>query len=112
AAETAAVAARVEELADRFETAAAQAASSADASAGTGATGAAAGAAAVPGADPATDAEAARLRDALVAAAPLVRQADEAMGHAGQAVAATRLDSAVEHEGEVVARLGEARELF
>lgn len=103
AAETTAVAARVTELADRFETAAEQAAQSAGASAASGASSAEAAAAG-------PDAE--RLREALVAAAPLVGQADRAMERAGEAVAVARFAPAVEAEGEVVARLGEARELF
>lgn len=106
AAETTAVAARVTELADRFETAAEQAAQSAGAAGASAASGAPSAEAAAAGPD------AERLREALVAAAPLVGQADRAMERAGEAVAMARFAPAVEAEGEVVARLGEARELF
>ncbi|MEZ4331697.1 MAG: VWA domain-containing protein [Myxococcota bacterium] len=99
AAETGAAAARVRELAERFERAADQAAASLDAAgASTEAT--------------AADADAEALREALIAAAPLVRRADEAMAHARVAAEAADFSLAVEAEGEVVATLGAARERF
>lgn len=112
-AETAAVAARVGELAERFEIAAERAAQTADptgTSTGTpaGSTAGGAGRDSEAG-DPAVS-EA--LREALTGAAPLVKSAGEAMSAAVGSVGAQSFPAALEAEGRAGAALAEAQELF
>ncbi len=107
-AESAAVEARVGELAERFATAAARASEAGGAS-GSGADPAAAasGAAAAP-----MPAISESLRAALVDAAPLVEDAHAAMGRATGALAETGFAKALAAGGEAAESLDQAQELF
>ena len=110
-AETAAVEARVGELAERFATAATRASEA-------GGAGGAGGASADPAAGAAGTGEGAKptisesLRTALVAAAPLVKDAHVAMGRSTGALGSVGFEKALAADGEAAEALDRAQELF